>query len=73
VILLKDKTTTVTVGVSNVNTQISFEGKTIAGKYVEKTRPANSYTVHIANSSTQTMKQPLLMPQLQLHLQVVVH
>jgi hypothetical protein len=45
VILLKDKTTTVTVGVSNVNTQISFEGKTIAGKYVEKTRPANSYTV----------------------------
>jgi hypothetical protein len=41
----KDKTTTVTVGVSNVNTQISFEGKTIAGDYVVKTRPLNSYTV----------------------------
>jgi hypothetical protein len=32
----KDKTTIVTVGVSNVNTQISFEGKTVAGNYVVK-------------------------------------
>jgi hypothetical protein len=32
----KDKTTNVTVGVSNVNTQISFEGKTVAGNYVVK-------------------------------------
>jgi hypothetical protein len=31
----KDKTTIVTVGVSNV-TQISFEGKTVAGNYVVK-------------------------------------
>jgi hypothetical protein len=32
----KDKTTIVTVGVSNVTTQISFKGKTVAGNYVVK-------------------------------------
>jgi hypothetical protein len=61
---------TIGINIPTVNTT-KFPAKTVAGNYVVKLDRLTPTPLHTL-PAVQTMKQPLLMPQVMQHLQVVV-